>query len=219
LSESASTDATMFAPSELVILFGDRFAPEGGLLASKEEILTSRAKVNSEKLMNAAMKAALYAVHRSGAARLDLHAGKALFGLMNTTRLFLRQGTGTASFPQGSLEAYLLEAAVLENEVEDVLKAFIGEEVSNPPQRALGLMKRGMSERGLLEAEMKKTMMVFTTIDYALPAATRMAAEAQGIAGVQQLLRDFEQREPALDRAVQKDIDSARVAMTSSHND
>jgi hypothetical protein len=219
LSESASTDATMFAPSELVILFGDRFAPEAGLLASKEEILTSRAKVNSEKLMNAAMKAALYAVHRSGAARLDLHAGKALFGLMNTTRLFLRQGTGTASFPQGSLEAYLLEAAVLENEVEDVLKAFIGEEVSNPPQRALGLMKRGMSERGLLEAEMKKTMMVFTTIDYALPAATRMAAEAQGIAGVQQLLRDFEQREPALDRAVQKDIDSARVAMTSSHND
>lgn len=219
MSEDAFTSAPVFAPSELVILFGDRFAPEAGLLTSKEEILISRAKVNSEKLMNAAMKAALYAVHRSGAARLDVHAAKAMFGLMNTTKVFWRQGTGTASFPPGSLEAFLLEAAVMENEVKDVLKAFIGEEVSNPPQRALGLMKRGMSERGLLEAEMKKTMMVFTTIDYALPAATRMAAEAQGYADVQQLLRDFEQREPELDKAVQKDIDSARVSMTSSPND
>jgi hypothetical protein len=218
LSDVEST-AAQFAPSELVILFGDKFAPEAGLLASREEIMTSGQKVSSEKLMNAAMKAALYSVHRSGAARLDLQPGKALFGLMNTTKLFLRQGTGTAAFPAGSLEDYLLQAAVMENEVKDVLKAFIGEEVSNPPQRALGLMKRGMSERGLLEAEMKKTMMVFTTIDYALPAATRMAAEAQGYADVQQLLRDFEQREPELDKAVQKDIDSARAAMTSGPND
>jgi hypothetical protein len=208
-----------FAPSELVILFGDRFAPEAGLLASKEEILTSGVKVNSEKLMNAAIKAALYAVHRSGAAELRLRAGKALFGLMNTQTVFLLQGAGSASFPAGSLEAYLLEAAVMEQEVENVLKAFIGEESSNPPQRALGLMKRGMSERGMLEAEMKKSMIFFATVDYVLPASTRMAAEAQGIGEVQQLLREFEQREPELDRVVQKEIDSARVSMTSSPND
>jgi hypothetical protein len=216
LSEAASTDVT-FAPSELVILFGDRFAPEGGLLTSKEEVMTSGVKVSAEKLMNAAMKAAFYAVHRSGAGRLELRAGTALFGLRKTQNLFLLQGTGTASFPQGSLEAFLLEAVVMEQEVEDVLKAYIGEEVSNPPQRALGLMKRGMSERGLLEVEMKKAMMVFTTIDYALPAATRMAAEAQGIGEVQALLRELE-GEPGLDVALQKEIDSARVAMTSSND-
>ena len=108
--------------------------------------------------------------------------------------------------------------AVLETEVESVLKTFIGEEVSNPPQRALGLMKRGMSERGMLEAEMKKSLLVFATIDYVLPAATRMAAEAQPIEPVLQLLRDFEQREPELDKATQKAIDSARVAMTESRD-
>jgi hypothetical protein len=215
LSEDVPTAPT-FAPSELVILFGDRFAPEAGLLASKEEILTSGVKVNSEKLMNAAIKAALYAVHRSGAAKLQVRAGKALFGLMNTQKLFLLQGPGTATFPAGSLEAYLLEQAVLETEVEDVLKAFIGEEVSNPPQRALGLIKRGLSERGMLEAEMKKSLLVFATIDYVLPAATRMAAEAESVEPVLQLLRDFEQREPELDKAAQKAIDGARVAMTSS---
>jgi hypothetical protein len=215
LSEDGTTAPT-FAPSELVILFGDRFAPEAGLLASKEEILTSGVKVNSEKLMNVAIKAALYTVHRSGAAKLQVRAGKALFGLMNTQKLFLLQGAGTASFPSGSLEAYLLEQAVLETEVEDVLKAFIGEEVSNPPQRALGLMKRGLSERGLLEAEMKKSLLVFATIDYVLPAATRMAAEAESVEPVLQLLREFEQREPELDKAAQKALDGARVAMTSS---
>jgi len=218
LSEAESTGAPAFAPSELVILFGDRFAPEAGLLGFKEEIMTSGVKVSSEKLMNAAMKAALYTVHRSGAAQLALRAGKAMFGLMDTTKLFLLQGSGSASFPAGSLEAYLLEAAVMENEVKDVLKGFIGEETSNPPQRALGLMKRGLSERGLLEAEMKKTMMFLTTIDYVLPAATRMAAQAQPLEPVQQLLRDFEQREPELDRAVQKDIDAARVHMTESRD-
>ncbi|HEX2211227.1 MAG TPA: hypothetical protein VHG93_26320 [Longimicrobium sp.] len=207
-----------FAPSELVVLFGDRFAPEAGMLTSKEEILTSGVKVNSEKLMNAAIKAALYAVHRSGAGRLETRAGMALFGLKKTRKLFLLQGTGSAHFPAGSLEAFLLEAVVMEQEVKDVLKAFIGEETSNPPQRALALIKRGMSERGLLEAEMKKTMLFLTTIDYALPAATRMAAEAQGIAEAQQLLREFEQREPELDQALQKEIDSARVFMTSSND-
>jgi hypothetical protein len=214
LSEAFST--TLFAPSELVILFGDRFAPEAGMLGSKEEILTSGVKVNSEKLMNAAIKAALYAVHRSGAAKPQVRAGKALFGLMNTQKLFLLQGSGSAQFPAGSLEAYLVEQAVLEREVEDVLKAFIEEESSNPSQRALRLMKRGMSERGMLEAQMKKTMMVFTTVDYVLPAATRMAAEAEALEPVQHLLREFAQREPQLDLAVQKDIDAARVFMTSS---
>ena len=160
MSEAAFNTAPAFAPSELVILFGDRFVPEAGMLETKEEVLTSGVKVGSQALMEAAMKAALYAVHRSGAARLDVRAGKAMFGLM----------------------------------------------------------KRGMSERGLLEAQMKTTMMVFTTIDYVLPAATRAAAQAQPLEPVQQLLREAEQREPELDRAVQKAIDAARVRMTESRD-
>ncbi|MBW3569591.1 MAG: hypothetical protein KY467_00670 [Gemmatimonadetes bacterium] len=218
MSEAAPASVPTFTPSELVVLFGDRFAPEAGLLASKEEILTSGVKVNSEKLMNAAMKAALYAVHRSGAARLEVRAAKALFGLMNTRKVLLLQGSGSDSFPAGTLEAFLLEAAVAENPVQDALKAFIGDEVMNPPQRALGLIKRGMSERGMLEAEMKKALLVFSTVDYVLPAATRMAAEAQPLEPVQQLLREMEQREPQLDAAVQKEIDAARVAMTESRD-
>lgn len=216
MSEAVPTDAPMFAPSELVILFGDRFAPEAGMLGSREEILTNRAKVSSEKLVSAAAKAGLYAVHRSGAARLQLREGSSMLGLRKSLTAFLLQGSGSAQFPAGSFEAYLLEAAVLERDVADVLAAYIDEEVSSPAQRALGLMKRGMSERGLLEAEMRKTMLVFTTIDYVLPPDTRMAAEAEPLEPVHQLLREFEQREPELDAAVQKAIDSALVRMSSN---
>ena len=88
-----------FAPSELVLLFGDRFTPEAGMLASKEEILTSGVKVNSEKLMNAAVGAAVWAVHRAGAATLEIRQGKALFGLMKTQKLHVVRGAAPSTFP------------------------------------------------------------------------------------------------------------------------
>lgn len=216
MSDGEAVDAPVFTPSEMVVLFGDRFAPEAGMLVPSEVVLTSRAKVSSGALMGAAVKAALYTVHRSGAARLQLQEGTAMFGLRKTHNVALLQGLGTAEFPAGSLEAFLLESAVMEREVEDVLKSFIGEEVSNPAQRVLGLIKRGLSERGMLEAEMRKTMLVFTTIDYVLPPDTRLAAEAQPVLPVQQLLRHYAQREPELDAALQKEIDSACAHMTSS---
>lgn len=218
MSEAVPT-AAAFAPSELVVLFGDRFAPEAGMLASKEEVLTSGVKVNSEKLMNAAVRAALYALRRAGAVRLEPRAGKALFGLMKTQKLLLLPGASAgASFP-GALEEFLVQAALEEKPLNDVLAAFIGEEVTNPPQRVLGMIKRGMSERGLLEAEMRTTMIVFTTVDYVLPASTLAMAEVEPLQPVLDLLRDAEQREAELDALVQKNIDSARVRMTESRND
>jgi hypothetical protein len=206
----------MFSPSELVVLFGDRFTPEAGMLASKEEVLTSGIKVNSEKLMNAAVGAALWAAHRSGAVRLETRAGKALFGLMKTEKLHVVPGTGGASFPAGSLEARIVEAAGTGPEVQKVLEDWIGGEVADPPARVLARIKDGMAARDLLQVQERKTMLVFTTADFVLPDATRAAAGREPLDAVHALLRDAEQREPALHRAVQKAIDGARVMMTES---
>jgi hypothetical protein len=214
LSETVTT-APVFAPSELVILFGDRFVPLAPLLGWKEEVLTSGVKVSAEALTSAAMAAALYAVQHSGAGRLEAQRGAALFGLMKTRKLVLSKGPASASFPAGSLEAYLLKAVEGgEEEVDDVLKAFIGEPSSDPSQRTLGLLKRGMSERGLLEAQMKRAFVFFSTTAYALPAATRRAAEAQPLEPVLQLLREMKWRDPELDREVQVNIDRARDRAT-----
>jgi hypothetical protein len=219
VSEAVSAAATpAFAPSELVVLFGDRFTAEAGVLASKEEVLTSGVKVNSEKLMNAAMAAALFAVHRSGAARLEVRAGKALFGLMKTSKLHVVRGTGAAAFPDGSLEARVVEAADAAPEVEKMLCTYIGAESSNPPSRVLNLMKGAMASRGLLEVEERKALKVFTVSDFVLPESTRAAAAREPLEPVQQLLREAEQREPELFKAVQKAIDGARSFMTESRD-
>jgi hypothetical protein len=217
VSDAESASAT-FAPSELVVLFGDRFTPEAGMLASKEEVLTSGVKVNAEKLMNAAVGAALWAVHRSGAATLELRQGKALFGLMKTQKLHVVRGAGTAGFPPHSLESRIVEASASGPEVQKLLEAYIGGEVADPPARVLALIKAGMAERGLLGREERTSMMVFTTVAYTLPQGTRAAAEGAGVDAVQALLRDAEQREPALFKEVQKDIDGARVMMTESRD-
>ena len=218
MTDGSTPAPPAFAPSELVVLFGDRFAPEAGMLAAKEEVLTTGAKVNAEKLMNAAMAAALFAVHNSGAARLEVRQGKALFGLLKTQKLHVVRGTGASPFPAHSLESRIVERSETAPEVQKLLEAYIGGEVANPPQRALGLIKAGMAERGLLGTEARKTMLVFTTADFVLPPATRAAAERVPLEPVQALLREAEQREPELFKQVQKDIDGARVMMTESRD-
>lgn len=207
-----------FSPSELVVLFGDQFVPDASMLSSKEEILTSGVRVNSQTLMEKAMHAAVWTLQRAGAVRLEIRQGKALFGLIKTQKVHLVPGTASASYPEGSLEAHLVEAAGMENELGAVLAAFIGQDSRDPAARALGLMKRGLSGRGLLEVEEKKTMMVFTTVGYVLPASTRELASRHSVQPIKQLLAEVEQKEPELFKAVDKAIDSARVKMTEDRD-
>lgn len=206
--------ADVFAPSELVVLFGDQLVPDASMLSSKEEILTSGVRVNSQTLMEKAMHAAVWTLRRDGAIGLEIRQGKALFGLIRTRKLHLVRGTASASSPEGSLEAHLVEAAGAENELDAVLASFIGQDSNDPPARAIGLMKRGLSGRGLLEVEEKKTLMVFTSVAYVLPASTRELASRHSVLPIKQLLAEVEQTEPELFKAVDKAIDSARVKMT-----
>jgi hypothetical protein len=218
VNQPTPTAAQAFSPSELVLLFGDRFTPEAGMLASKEEILSSGVKVNAQKLMETAMRAAVWSLHRAGAAKLEIRQGKALFGLIKTRTLHLVRGSAPSSFPEHSLESVLAEAAGQEKPLDDVLAAFIGQEVADPPTRANGLIKAGMSRRGLLESEEKKTLMVFTSVAYTLPAATRELASRHSLNPIKQLLAEVEQKEPELFKAVDKAIDSARVKMTEDRD-
>lgn len=218
MSEAVAAATSTFAPSELVLLFGDRFTPEAGLLASREEVLTSGIKVSSEKLMNAAVGAAFWAVHRSGAATLEMRQGTRLFGLMKSQKLHMVRGAVPSPFPAGSLESVIVDASELEPEVQGILESYLSSETGDPSGRVLGLMKAGLSGRGLLDVEERKTMMVFTTVGYTLPDATRAAAAREPLEPVQSLLHDAGEREPELFKALQKAIDGARVMMTESRD-
>lgn len=219
MTQSSPTSAgQVLAPSELVLLFGDQFVPEASMLSSKEEVLTSGVRVNSQTLMEKAMHAALWTLQRAGAVRLEIRQGRALFGLVKTQKLHLLPGTAADSYPEGSLESFLVEAAGPEQQLDDALASFIGQDSHDPPARALGIMKRGMSSRDLLEVEEKKTLMVFTTVGYTLPASTRELASRHSLQPIKQLLAEVEQKDAELFKAVDKAIDSARVKMTESRD-
>jgi hypothetical protein len=143
---------------------------------------------------------------------------RALFGLMKTQKLHMVRGTTPSPFPAGSLEQVIVEASEQGPEVQQILQSYIAGEVSDPPARVLSLMKAALHARGLLEAEERKTMMVFTTVAFSLPEGTRAAAAREPLEPVQALLREAGQREPELSKAVQKAIDGARVTMTENRD-
>lgn len=219
MSHASTATALTFAPSELVLLNGERFAPEAGMLTGKEELLTTGAKVHSEKLMDAAVHAAVWALVEAGAVRLETRKGKALFGLIKTEKTHLVRGAGGNPFPPRTLESFLAEQAGTEPELDDALAAYIGAETTDVPGRVLGIIKAGMGERNLLDVEQKKVLMVFSSVGYSLPAATRDLAAREPVEPILQRIARAEQAQPELYRAVHKAIDSATVQMTPSQND
>ncbi|MBB4639113.1 hypothetical protein [Longimicrobium terrae] len=218
-ASTATATALTFAPSELVLLNGERFAPEAGMLTGKEELLTTGAKVHSEKLMDAAVHAAVWALVEAGTVRLETRKGKALFGLIKTEKTHLVRGAGGNPFPPRTLESFLAEQAGTEPELDAALAAYIGAETTDVPGRVLGIIKAGMGERNLLDVEQKKVLMVFSSVGYSLPAGTRDLAAREPVEPIIQRAARAEQTQSELYRAVHKAIDSATVQMTPSQND
>lgn len=207
-----------FTPSELVVLFGDRFAEEGGMLTVKEEVLTSGAKVSAEQLGQAAALAALLAADRAGTLKLETRTGKALFGLLKTEKLHAAPGAAAAAWPEGSLERALSEGAAKAPTVQDLFQAVLSEESYNPWQRLAAMIRAGLAKRGLLEVEEKKTLKIFTTATFTLPDATRAAAARQDVEAVRDLLRSAESGRAALHQSAVKAVRAAVTFMTTSND-
>ena len=217
MSDAVPQVAPTFTPSELVVLFGEQFAEEGGMLTAKVETLISGAKVHAEKLAYAAVAAAALAAEKAGAIRLEHRRGKALFGLVKTQDVRVVPGTGSAAaFPEGTLERAFADAAARDVDVDTVVREALGAESHNPPQRLVGLVHAGLAHRGLLGSEETKVLVVFSGSKFTLPPATRDAALGASLAEVKELLRGAEQGRPELWGAMTKEIRSAIAFMTES---
>lgn len=215
----ANATALTFAPSELVLLNGERFSPEAGMMTGKEELLTTGAKVNSEKLMDAAVLAAVWALVEAGTVRLETRKGKALFGLIKTEKTHLVRGSGGNPFPPRTMETFLAEQAGTEPRLDEALAAYIGAETTDVPGRVLGIIKAGLGERNLLDVETKKVLKVFSTVAYSLPASTRELLSREPVQPILDRAARAEQTQPELNRAIFKAIGTATAQMTPSQND
>ena len=215
MTDSQNPGAAL-TPSECVLLYGDRFAKPAGMLGDKEVVLTSGTKVDADDLALNAIAAACLACEQAGAIRFEHKEGKALFGLMKT-RSFLAVATGTrAGWVPGSLEDWVEKGAQSSPKVLDLAKGLINTEpVRSPALTMFNRLKAGLAARGLLHADTRTTLKVFTTVNYSATDATN-AAERGGVEGAKRLLGSAKDGRPDLWKELTREIQSAINWMTQS---
>ena len=205
-----------FTPSELVVLFGEKFAEEGGMLTAKEEALVSRMKVSAEKLAHAALAAALLANEQTGVVRLEHRKGKALFGLMNTEKLHVVLGDREPTWPDGTIESTVALLAHGGPTVSELFQSAIGSESHNPGQQVCAMVKAGLAGRDLMDVAERKMLGMITVPHFVLRDEVRRMAMAESPAPIQAMLRDAEKNRPQIWEQVMKEIRAAMTWLTKS---
>jgi hypothetical protein len=208
----------VLTPSERVLIFGDRFSTPAGMLGYSEVVLSSGSKVDADRLAQNLFAAAFLANEQAGAIGLELRQGKAMFGLMKTEKLHAIPGHKQVRWPQGSLEAVIAASVQRHPEVDDLVGGILGEKTNSPAQSLCARAKAALAARGVLHAEEKKTLKVFTSITYSLPGHARAAAEQTGAGHVEQMLRACQQQRPQLWAALVRDI-KAGITWATASND
>jgi hypothetical protein len=215
----AGAPPVVVTPSERVLLFGDRFSEPGGMLSTTEAILSTGNKVKLDPLVHHAVAAALLAAEQSGSLRLEIRDGKAMFGLMKTQNLHMVPGPRTVAWPQGSLESYASQAVATQPGVGNWVSAIIHERQQTPAYRIVNIIKHGLATRGVLHAEQKTSLKIFTSVTYSLPPANLAAAERGGFAHVQEMLARCQRERPQVWEALIRGIKSGIAWMTEQDRD
>jgi hypothetical protein len=206
-------------PSESVLLFGDRFAKPGGMLGYKEVVLTSGTKVDADDLAIQAIAAAFLACEQAGAVRFEHREGKALFGLMKTKSFHVLPGPGGAYWPAGSLEDWVVKGSRSETKVGDLAKGLLNDsEVASPSQVMFNRLKARLAERGLLHAESKTTLKVFTTVNYSATDVLHAPSVQAGVENAKRLLEQTRSSRPDFWKELSGAIQTAINWMTQSSN-
>lgn len=214
----AAAAPLVLTPSERVLLFGDRFSTLAGVLGYSEVVLSSGNKVDADKLATSVLAAAFLANEQAGAVVLELRQGKAMFGLMKTEHLHAVPGARQVGWPEGSLERVIATSVQNHPKVDDLVSGIIGQRSNSPAQAICARVKAGLASRGVLHAEEKKTLKIFTSVNYSLPEHVRRAAEQGGTAHVEQTLAAAQQQRPQIWAQLTRNIKSAITFMTQSND-
>jgi len=208
----------VLTPSERVLLFGDRFARPAGMLGHGEVVLSSGTKVGADDLAKAVIAAAYLACEQAGAIRFEERQGKAMFGLMKTNALHVVPGERAGMrWPGGSLESWIVEGAQQQPKVNEFTQRLLcASQEYSPSQEMFGRLKQVLAERGVLHADTKTTLKVFTSVSYILPDFARAAAEQGGTQHVQVMLDGTRQQRPRLWTDLIAAIERAINWMTAS---
>lgn len=220
MSDPQSSAPLVLTPSERVLLFGDRFAKPAGMLGHGETVLSSGVKVGADDLAVQAIAAAYLACEQAGAVRFEERQGKALFGLMKTNAMHVVPGQKPVGWPAGSLESWIVQGVQPQPKVSDLSRGLLcSSQEYSPAQTMFARLKAALAERGIVHADARTTLKVFTSVTFTLPDAVRAAAEKGGTAHVQALLDNTRQQRPKLWDDLTTAIRNAINWMTASGPD
>lgn len=187
-------------PSELVYLNGEKFAQKARL--GNTRLLHNDQDVSRVDLVVAILRAALFTQEQYRTLRLDVRKKKVLLGLASTDTLYADpigpmpawpDGTAEAAFPPLAQQFYQPKG---ENEVTNIIYAWLGQTVSSPWELALEKIKWGLAKRGLLEVHEERKLKIFISRKFICPLSTLQLAARQPIQPVFDLLNFYSQNRP-----------------------
>jgi len=202
-----------FTPSELILLNGDKFAPE--VESDGHQLLCSDGMVNGHYLAVMMMAAAILANEEEGALVVELREPKKkLFSLGSAQRVFIK--------PVGqppSWNGYTLESAILfsagqffalqgDNTVRNVVYSVLMEDRDYPWQKIIEFVEWGLATSNWLMPVEGDAANAFQT-PFICPDKVQELAFAQPLAPVKQLFSTCKKITPELWKQLLEEIDLA----------
>jgi hypothetical protein len=203
---------SLLAPSELVLLHGDKFArtSSGALkLGGGVRVVTKNTDAQARELGETMLAAAFLAAEQAEAVQLEVRQQQALFGLLVSDKLYVVPGEGATSWPSRSFESELRGIAERLQSKSDKGHNHVSEIVydwwmrrargkSSFPWARLGrLVRDGLAYRGLLQKERKPGLRgLLGGASLVLPAETAAMATQQSLEPIRQLLATCERTRP-----------------------
>ena len=177
-------------PSEIIYYHGDKFAPEGGL--SRTEIILADKKVNTGKLAESMLAAAILANEATGAIQLQPQEKRGFLGLGSSTVLGI-QLVQPLTWAEASLEADLYSIVYQGYgkqpfSVYDYVYHLWTQDKTNPWEEVISIVRWGLVRRNLLIADEKRSLKIFVSYSYQISEDQRSWVSQIPIQPVQQLI-------------------------------
>ncbi|HCS39642.1 MAG: hypothetical protein ACYDH2_10345 [Anaerolineaceae bacterium] len=202
-----------FTPSELILLNGDKFAPE--VESDGHQLLCSDGMVNGHYLAVMMTAAAILANEEEGALVLELREQKKkLFSSASTSRVFIRPVGQSPSW-----NGYTLESAILftagqffaiqgDNSVRSVVYSVLMENRKYPWQKIIEFVEWGLATSNWLMPVEGDAATAFQT-PFICPDKVQELAFAQPLGPVKQLFTTCKKITPELWQQLLAEIDMA----------
>jgi hypothetical protein len=200
-AEGTQQQPSLLAPSEIILLHGDRFASTSSArlkLGEWVRLVHMDTDAEARELGRKMLAAAFLAVEQAGAVRLEVRRQQALFGLLEVDKLYVVPGERAISWPSRSFESELGKGS---NSVSEIIYDWWmrreGRKSSSPWATLGRLVKDGLAYRGLLEKERKSGLKGFLAGEsYVLPAEAAAMATQQSLEPIRQLLATCRRTRP-----------------------